>query len=306
MNSDPIINAENITKRYGSVAALDGANLTVEAGQVHGFLGPNGAGKSTAIRAILGHLALTSGTLEVFGMHPQSDAVPIHRRLAYVPGDVSLWPALSGGECLDLLGRMHGHQNRERRDHLIEKFNLDPSKKSRTYSKGNRQKVALIAALALDVELYIFDEPTTGLDPLMEATFQREVRALSGRGATVLLSSHILDEVEALCSHVTILRAGKTISSGPFEALRQHTTTTISATFAIGSPTESLERVLAQLGAEADVSTDSQGVHVTARADRAHVAPVTAEVASASPQSLVVRPPSLDELFLEHYAESKQ
>lgn len=298
----PIINAQAIHKHYGKVRALDGADLQVEQGQVHGFLGPNGAGKSTALRAILGQLNLTAGELQVFGMHPVQDAVEIHQRLAYVPGDVSLWPGLTGGECLDLLGRFHGCENRERRDALIEAFALDPSKRARTYSKGNRQKVALIAALSLDVDLYLFDEPTSGLDPLMEATFQREVRALADRGATVLLSSHILDEVEALCSHVTILRAGRTISQGSLESLRQATSTTIHATVP-DTAAAALASALQPLAAEVAHTRDSDGTHLTARVERSNLATAVGLVAAENPHSLVVRPPSLDELFLEHYAD---
>lgn len=298
-----IITGHRLTKRFGRVTALDGADLVVEQGQIHGFLGPNGAGKSTTIRALLGQISLTGGDLTVFGLHPRSDAVAIHRRLAYVPGDVSLWPGLSGGECLDLLGRFHGAENRERRGRLIEEFGLDPRKKARTYSKGNRQKVALIAALSLDVDLYVFDEPTSGLDPLMEVTFQRTVRELADDGATVLLSSHILDEVEALCSHVTILREGRTISTGSLEDLRQATTTTIVATLDDAATATSITRQLG--GVDARVDTDATGSHLTIRVERARVADAVTTVAASDPRSLVVRPPSLDELFLEHYEVSR-
>lgn len=301
--SDPIIRGHQLTKRFGRVMALDGADLVVEQGQIHGFLGPNGAGKSTTIRALLGQISLTSGELSVFGRHPRDEAVAIHRRLAYVPGDVSLWPGLSGGECLDLLGRFHGAENRERRGRLIEEFGLDVRKKARTYSKGNRQKVALIAALSLDVDLYVFDEPTSGLDPLMEVTFQRAVRELADGGATVLLSSHILDEVEALCSHVTILREGRTISTGSLEDLRQATTTTIAATLPDAASAEALENRLD--GVDTEVITDATGSHLTVRVERARVADTVRRVAEADPLSLVVRPPSLDELFLEHYEVSR-
>lgn len=294
-----IIQAHRLTKRFGRTLALDGTDLVVEPGQIHGFLGPNGAGKSTTIRALLGQISLSGGDLTVFGQHPQRDTVAIHERLAYVPGDVSLWPGLTGGECLDVLGRFHTRENRARRDHLVEAFDLDPSKRARTYSKGNRQKVALVAALALDVDLYILDEPTSGLDPLMEVTFQNAIRDLAERGATVLLSSHILDEVESLCSHVTILRSGRTISSGPLEDLRQSTTTTIEATYR-SLPDGLLDRLTA-LDADPHTRPEASDVHLTCRVDRAHLAEATQVVAARDPLSLVVRPPSLDELFLEHY-----
>lgn len=298
MTDLPIIRAERLVKRFGRAIALDGADLTVERGQVHGFLGPNGAGKSTTIRAILGQISLTSGELEVLGLDPRRDAVAIHRRLAYVPGDVSLWPSLTGGQCLDLLAGFHGREDRARRDRFVEAFDLDLSKRARTYSKGNRQKVALVAALALDVDLYVFDEPTSGLDPLMEVTFQQAVRELADRGATVLLSSHILDEVESLCSHVTILRSGRTISAGSLEDLRRATTTTISATLA----DEETVRTLIERIDGAEAVADASGIHLTAKVERERVAAAVGAVAAADPLSLVVRPPSLDELFLEHYA----
>lgn len=296
-----IIHGTDLVKAYGRLRALDGADLRVEAGQVHGFLGPNGAGKSTLIKALLGQITLTAGTLHVLGLDPRRDAVAIHRRLAYVPADVSLWPSLTGGECLDMLARFHGGENRARRDHLVDAFSLDIRKKARTYSTGNRQKVALIAALSLDADLYVFDEPTSGLDPLMEARFQEAVMELSSRGATVLLSSHILDEVEALCSHVTILKDGRTISSGTLEALRQESTTTIVATLVNADAAEAVRRQLTEQGADASISTDTTGIHLTVRSPRPAVAQAVTAVAAADPLSLVVRPPSLDELFLEHY-----
>ncbi len=206
----PIIKAKGLTKKFGVVTALDAFDLTVEAGEVHGFLGPNGAGKSTTIRILLGLLKKTAGDVELFGEDPWKEAVKLHERLAYVPGDVSFWPNLTGGEIIDILGSLRGGLSEERRAVLLEKFELDPSKKFRTYSKGNRQKVALVAALASDVELYILDEPTSGLDPLMEQIFQSEIRGLKDQGKTVLLSSHILSEVEALCDRATIIREGKT------------------------------------------------------------------------------------------------
>lgn len=206
----PIIETRKLTKAFGKVVALDSFDLTVEAGEVHGFLGPNGAGKSTTIRILLGLLKKTSGEARLFGEDPWKEAVKLHKRLAYVPGDVSFWPNLTGGEIIDILGSLRGGLDEKRRAGLLEKFELDPSKKFRTYSKGNRQKVALVAALASNVELYILDEPTSGLDPLMEQVFQSEIRELKQQGKTVLLSSHILSEVEALCDRATIIREGRT------------------------------------------------------------------------------------------------
>ena len=207
-----IIKINKLTKKFGKVTALDEFDMTVNEGEVHGFLGPNGSGKSTTIRVLLGLLKSTSGHAELFGGDPWSEAVKLHSKLAYVPGDVNFWPNLTGGEIIDLLGDLRGGLDEKRRDSLLEKFELDPTKKFSTYSKGNRQKVALVAALASDVPLYILDEPTSGLDPLMEQTFQREVRELKKQGKTILLSSHILSEVEALCDRVTIIREGKAVA----------------------------------------------------------------------------------------------
>ena len=210
--TDKIINIKNLTKKFGAFAALDAFNLTVTKGEVHGFLGPNGSGKSTTIRVLLGLLRKTSGDALLFGQDPWKKAVELHKRLAYVPCDVSFWPNLTGGEIIDVLGRLRGGLDEKRREALLKRFELDPAKKFRTYSKGNRQKVALVAALASDVELYILDEPTSGLDPLMEQVFQEEIHALKEQGKTVLLSSHILSEVEALCDRATIIREGKAVS----------------------------------------------------------------------------------------------
>ncbi len=211
-NIEKVIVAKNLTKKFGSFRALDEFNLTVQEGEVHGFLGPNGAGKSTMIRVLLGLLQKSAGEVELFGEDPWKNTVTLHAKLAYVPGDVNFWPNLTGGEIIDLLGELRGGLDEERRASLLEKFELDPAKKFRTYSKGNRQKVALVAALASDVPLYILDEPTSGLDPLMEQMFQKEIHDLKKRGKTILLSSHILSEAEALCDRVTIIRGGKTVS----------------------------------------------------------------------------------------------
>jgi ABC-2 type transport system ATP-binding protein len=227
------ISTDGLIKTFGQTRALDGLDLTVRTGEVHGFLGPNGAGKTTTIRILLGLTRATSGTARLLDRDPWSDATELHKRLAYVPGDVTLWPNLSGGEAIDLLGRMRGGIDKARKAELLERFDLDPRKKARTYSKGNRQKVALVAALASDVELLLLDEPTSGLDPLMEEVFREVVQQVSDRdGRTVLLSSHILSEVEALCDRVTIIRAGRAVESGTLSELRHLTRTSIKAELA--------------------------------------------------------------------------
>src|SRR5262245_41045973 len=225
--ANPAIAVSGLHKSFGRTHALDGLDLQVAVGEVHGFLGPNGAGKSTTIRVLLGLLKADSGTATLLGGDPWKDATSLHRRLAYVPGDVTLWPGLSGGEVIDLLGRLRGGLDPQRRKDLLERFDLDPRKKGRTYSKGNRQKVALVAALASDVELLILDEPTSGLDPLMEGVFRECVADERRKGRTVLLSSHLLHEVEVLCDRVTIIRAGKTIESGSLAELRHLTRTAL-------------------------------------------------------------------------------
>src|ERR671917_1111025 len=221
--------ATGLVKTFSRTRALDGLDLHVTLGEVHGFLGPNGSGKSTTIRVLLGLLRADAGRVALLGGDPWRDAVVLHRRLAYVPGDVTLWPTLTGGEAIDLLGRLRGGLRQRRRDELLESFDLDPTKKGRTYSKGNRQKVALVAALASDAELLILDEPTSGLDPLMEAVFQACIGEVKREGRTVLLSSHILAEVEALCDRVSIIRAGRTVQSGTLAELRHLTRTAIIA-----------------------------------------------------------------------------
>ncbi len=218
-----VIECRDLSKRFGETAALDGFGLSVEAGEVHGFLGPNGAGKSTTLRILLGLIRATSGTASVLGMDPWHDTVAIHRRLAYVPGDVALWPNLSGGEVIDLLIRMRGgHESSSRRDELIQRFELDPRKKARTYSKGNRQKVALIAAFAVQTDLLLLDEPTSGLDRLLEEVFRQLVVEATGTGTSILLSSHILSEVERLAGRVTIIRQGRNVMTGTLDELRAH------------------------------------------------------------------------------------
>ena len=286
------IGCTGLVKTFGRVRALDGLDLTVHTGEVHGFLGPNGSGKSTTIRVLLGLLRADSGSIALLGGDPWSDAVALHRRLAYVPGDVSLWPNLTGGEAIDLLGRLRGGLDATRRAALIERFELDPTKKGRTYSKGNRQKVALVAALASDAELLLLDEPTSGLDPLMETVFQDEIRTAN---RTVLLSSHILAEVEALCDRVSIIRAGRTVEAGTLPELRHLTRTSID-----------VETVAAPHGLEAlpgvhDLHVDDHRARFdvdTSRLDEA-----LRHLSALGVTTLSSRPPTLQELFLRHYGD---
>src|SRR5699024_4535616 len=276
---------------FGATRALDGFSLTVPTGQVTGFLGPNGAGKSTTIRILLGLLKSTAGTVEVLGMDPWSHAVQIHHRLAYVPGDTSLWPNLTGGEAIDVLTSCeHSATHRRRRQELIERFELDPTKRCRTYSKGNRQKVALVAALSRDVELYVMDEPTSGLDPLMEAIFTDEVSRLRADGRTVLLSSHILAEVEKLCDTVTIIRAGRDVESGTLAQLRHLTRSTVAAT--TSADAGALE------GAEGVHDLVAEGGRVRFDVDDAAVHDVLPVLARMDATGLTITPPSLEDLFL--------
>ncbi len=287
------IRMDGVVKTFGRTRALDGLDLRIETGEVHGFLGPNGAGKTTALRVLLGLLKADSGTSEVLGGDPWRDAVSLHRRLAYVPGDVALWPTLTGGEVIDLLGRLRGGLNPQRRADLLERFDLDPTKKARTYSKGNRQKVALIAALASDVELLLLDEPTFGLDPLMEASFREIIHDERGSGRTVLLSSHILAEAEALSDRVSIIRAGRVVESGTLAEMRHLTRTSINAEL------RQAPVGLAQLTGVHDVVVD--GNRVTCQVDDAALTDVLALLGSLGVVSMTSHPPTLEELFLQHY-----
>jgi ABC-2 type transport system ATP-binding protein len=286
---------EKISKSFGSTRALDGFDLHVESGEVHGFLGPNGAGKTTAIRVLLGLLRADSGVARLLGGDPWRDVVALHRRLAYVPGDVTLWPALSGGEVIDLLGRLRGGLDPRRRADLLERFDLDPTKKGRAYSKGNRQKVALIAALASDVELYLLDEPTSGLDPIMEAEFRTCVNEMRGEGRTVLLSSHILAELEALCDRVTIIRSGRAVETGTLTEMRHLTRTTITAELS-----GSVEGLGALRGLH-DLSVE--GAHVSFDVDNDAMDETLRALAERGVRSLTSQPPTLEELFLRHYED---
>ncbi|MGZ9932358.1 ABC transporter ATP-binding protein [Streptomyces sp. NC-S4] len=289
------ISVAGLHKAFGRTRALDGLDLSVTTGEVHGFLGPNGAGKSTTIRVLLGLLRADSGTAELLGGDPWADAVALHRRVAYVPGDVTLWRNLSGGEVIDLYGRLRGGLDRTRRAELVERFELDPTKKGRTYSKGNRQKVALVAAFASDVELLVLDEPTSGLDPLMEEVFQDCVAEARAAGRTILLSSHILSEVEALCDRVSIIRKGRTVETGTLAELRHLTRTSISAELA--APPNGL----AHLPGVYDVQV--QGLKVRLQADTDKLDAVLRSLSASGVRSLTSTPPTLEELFLRHYTE---
>jgi len=289
------ISVSALVKTFGATRALDGLDLTVNTGEVHGFLGPNGAGKSTTIRVLLGLLRADSGRATVLGGDPWRDAVALHRRLAYVPGDVELWPNLTGGEAIDLLGRLRGGLNPKRRAELIDRFDLDPTKKGRTYSKGNRQKVAIVAALASDAELLLLDEPTAGLDPLMEVVFQDVIKQMRSEGRTVLLSSHILAQVEKLADRISIIRLGKIVQSGSLAELRHLTRTTIEADTA--EPAVGLEAL--------------PGVHDLERSDGrvrfavdgAHLDEALKALTKFGVRSLISHPPTLEELMLRHYGD---
>ncbi|MCF7550777.1 ABC transporter ATP-binding protein [Pseudonocardia sp. WMMC193] len=290
-----MIEVENLVKTFGRFRALDGLDLRVDHGEVHGFLGPNGAGKSTTIRVLLGLLRATSGRARLFGRDPWADATALHRRLAYVPGDVTLWPTLTGGEVIDLLSRTRGGHDPARRAELLERFALDPTKRCRTYSKGNRQKVALIAAFASPVELLVLDEPTSGLDPLMEAVFAEEVVHERDAGRSVLLSSHILSEVESLCHRVSIVRAGKVVESTPLAQLRANRPTLVTAELAGPAPR------LADLSGVHDPSWT--GTTFTCRVEAEHLDGLLRALADTGLRGLTCRPPSLEELFLAHYQD---
>jgi ABC-2 type transport system ATP-binding protein len=284
-----------LVKSFGGTRALDGLDLTVRTGEVHGFLGPNGSGKTTTLRVLLGLLRADSGTARLLDGDPWRDVSALHRRLAYVPGDVSLWPNLTGGEVIDLLGRLRGGLNRHRRDELLERFDLDPRKKGRAYSKGNRQKVALVAALASDVELLLLDEPTSGLDPLMEEVFRSCISDERGQGRTVLLSSHILAEAEALCDRVSIIRKGRTVESGSLAQLRHLTRTSIRAEL------DAVPDGLAGLDGVHDLTVN--GNQVRCQVDSARLGGLLRRLSEGGVNSLVSQPPTLEELFLRHYSD---
>lgn len=293
--SDPVVSATLLVKKFGRTRALDGLNLSVGAGEVHGFLGPNGAGKSTTLRVLLGLIRPTSGSVRIFGMDPWRNPAKTHRDIAYVPGDVGLWPNLSGGEVIDLLTGLRGGSDERLRRRLVDEFEFDPRRKARTYSKGNRQKAALIAAFARPARLYVLDEPSAGLDPVMESVFRRQIRRVSADGATVLLSSHILSEVEQLCGRVTIIRSGKAVESGTLTQLRhlKQTHFRIEGAVNVG--------LVAALPGVKDIHTDGDTVEFDV--DAADLGPVLKAVAAAEISGLTVSPPSLESLFLRHYSD---
>lgn len=296
------IEASDLRKSFGATRALDGFSLMVTPGEVHGFLGPNGAGKSTTIRALLGQLRLNSGKCRIFGHDCWHESVAVHKRIAYVPGDVALWDGLSGGECIDVLMRLQGGGDRRRRDELIDRFDLDVRKRTRSYSKGNRQKVALIAAFSKDADLYLLDEPTSGLDPLMEEAFQQTVREIKQRGKSVLLSSHILSQVVALCDRLTIIRRGRTVASDTLDQIRgraalQVFATTERAPEALRSSPDVRQLVMENAGERTKTTFQ---VPPTALND------VMSVLVGAGLTDLTVAPPSLDEVFLSAYREDAE
>ena len=287
------ISVKGLTKSFGSIPALAGLDLEVVPGEVHGFLGPNGAGKSTALRVLLGLVRADGGTAHVLGLDPWEDAVELHRRVAYVPGDVSLWPNLTGGQIIDLLGRLRGGLNPARRAELLDRFELDPTRKGRAYSKGNRQKVALVAALSSEAELLLLDEPTSGLDPLMEATFRACLAEERAAGRTVLLSSHILSEVEAVCERVTIIREGVTVETGDLASMRH--LTSISITAEVATPLPDLEEV------EGVHDLERHGGSLRFKVDHHALAASLRVLGEGGVTNLTCQPPTLEELFLRYY-----
>ncbi|WP_431997158.1 ABC transporter ATP-binding protein [Streptomyces fungicidicus] len=292
------ITVSGLHKSFGRTRALDGLDLEVEPGEVHGFLGPNGAGKSTTIRVLLGLLRADSGAAQVLGRDPWSDAVELHRRLAYVPGDVELWPGLTGGEAIDLLARLRGGLDRRRRAELVERFDLDPTKKGRAYSKGNRQKVAIVAALASDAELLVLDEPTAGLDPLMEVVFQDVIGEAKAAGRTVLLSSHILAQVEKLADRVSIIRLGRTVQSGSLGELRHLTRTTIEVE--TERPVTGLDSLPGVHGLR---TVDDATGRIRFAVDGGLVDGAVRKLTEFGIRSLISHPPTLEELMLRHYGD---
>jgi ABC-2 type transport system ATP-binding protein len=304
-----VVHVRDLRKTFGTSLALAGLDLSVGQGEVHGFLGPNGAGKSTTIRVLLGLVRSTSGEVSVFGKDPWADSVELHRRLAYVPGDVTLWPSLTGGEVIDVLGRMRGGLDSRRREDLLERFSLDPRKKTRTYSKGNRQKVALVSAFSSNAELLLLDEPTSGLDPLMEQVFADCVADASARGATVLLSSHILSEVEKLCERVTIIREGRTVDTGSLKDMRHLTHTTVTVVVetlpGAGLPDASPPNASLPDASPPDASLpgviEVDGHRLICRVASAELPELMTRLAALGITSIVSSPPTLEDLFLKYY-----
>jgi ABC-2 type transport system ATP-binding protein len=291
------LEVSNLTKKFGKLTALDGVSLQVNHGEVFGYIGPNGAGKTTTIRVLLGILKATEGSASVFGMDAWKDAVEIHRRVAYVPGDVNLWPNLTGGEVIDLFANLRGKHDKARREKLLEMFDLDPSKKCRTYSKGNRQKVALVAAFASDADLFILDEPTSGLDPLMEQVFQTCILEQKDAGKGIFLSSHILHEVERLCDRVGIIREGKLVETGRLSEMRHLTR------IAMGVETERPIDGLAELTGVHGVS-ERQGGGLSFQVDSEELSSVMEHISKFGLTTLESAPPTLEDLFMRHYKVS--
>lgn len=292
----PTLETTNLTKRFGKVTAIDGINLRLNEGEVFGYIGPNGAGKTTTINVLLGILKASSGSARIFGKDVWSDAVDIHKRISFVPGDVNLWPNLTGGEVIDLFTSMRGNADPAKRKKLLEMFELDPSKKCRTYSKGNRQKVALVAAFAADSDLYILDEPTSGLDPLMEQVFQQCVREQKENGKSIFLSSHILSEVEQLCDRISIIREGRIVETGTLSELRHLTNVTMSVDTAM--PIENIELIKGVSGIVKNTNGFSFQV------ESAELGNVVAEISKYGITKLESAPPTLEDLFMRHYSEN--
>ena len=294
-HADMAVITTGLVKDFGKTRALDHLDLAVRTGEVHGFLGPNGAGKTTTIRILLGLLRASAGAVHLLGGDPWRESAALHRRLAYVPGEVNLWPNLTGGEVIDLLAALRGGLDASRRAELLDRFELDPTKQVRSYSKGNRQKVALVAAFASDVELYLLDEPTSGLDPLMETVFQDVVRSVRASGRTVLLSSHILSEVEALCDRLTIIRNGRAAESGTFAELRHLTRTTVVV--------ETARPALALRSMPEVHDPTFEGAHARFSVEASDLNPVLERLVQYDVRSLVSTPPTLEELFMRHYGD---
>ncbi len=292
---ESVISIAGLVKRFGAITALDGVNLDVKRGEVHGFLGPNGSGKSTTIRILLGLLRADRGSARLLDGDPWRDVVALHRRLAYVPGDVNLWPSLTGGEAIDLLGRLRGGLDEKRRSDLVDRFELDPTRRGRTYSKGNRQKVAIVAALASDVELLILDEPTAGLDPIMEEAFRREITDEKAKGRTILLSSHALSEVEALADRVSIIRLGRVVETSTLDDMRHRSHTSVKARI------ERMPERLPTIPGVSSVRIAGDRVELSVSAES--LATVMSELSRGGIRALEAAPPSLEDYFLTIYAD---
>lgn len=290
-----IVRVQGLQKKFGKFKALHDVSFTVESGEVVGFIGPNGAGKSTTIRTLLGIINRDAGDVKIFGQDVWKDSFEIHKRVSYVPGDVALWGSLTGGEIIDLFIKLHGGGNKEKRDYLINRFELDPKKKAKSYSKGNRQKVGLIAALSVESDLYIFDEPTSGLDPLMEAVFQEEVEKIKQAGKAILLSSHILSEVERLADKVVIIRQGKIVESGTLDELRHLTRSTVRIT-----TSENVGEMESIKGVYDFIKSGNQA---TFSADNNHINDIMTQAVKLGVKKFESVPPTLEDLFMRHYEE---